>query len=270
MQTDLVFDLGAHRGEDTDFYLKKGFRVVSIEADPELADALNVRFATAVAQGRLTVVNKALSDAPGHVTLYKNTQKAIWNTISKDFDERNRIIGTDSVAVQVEATTMAELLSTYGVPYFVKIDIEGYDRVALEGLGSTPDRPRHVSIESEKDSFRELRRDFERLTALGYDRFKVVAQLGVQHQRAPRPPREGADVEHAFEHGSSGLFGEEAPGRWMTADEAIEAYRPIFLRYHLTGDDPLIRNKWLRRLLKRTGFRAGWHDLHARLGERAG
>ena len=26
----LIYDVGAHRGEDTEFYLKKGFRVVAI------------------------------------------------------------------------------------------------------------------------------------------------------------------------------------------------------------------------------------------------
>lgn len=34
---DLIFDIGANNGDDTAFYLKKGFRVVAIEADPALA-----------------------------------------------------------------------------------------------------------------------------------------------------------------------------------------------------------------------------------------
>jgi 16S rRNA A1518/A1519 N6-dimethyltransferase RsmA/KsgA/DIM1 with predicted DNA glycosylase/AP lyase activity len=35
-QSDLIFDIGLHRGEDTDFYLKKGFRVAAFEVDPNL------------------------------------------------------------------------------------------------------------------------------------------------------------------------------------------------------------------------------------------
>jgi len=38
---DLIFDIGANNGDDTAFYLKKGFRVVAIEADPALAQKLN-------------------------------------------------------------------------------------------------------------------------------------------------------------------------------------------------------------------------------------
>jgi hypothetical protein len=35
---DLICDVGFHRGEDTAFYLKKGFRVVAFEAHPRLAE----------------------------------------------------------------------------------------------------------------------------------------------------------------------------------------------------------------------------------------
>jgi hypothetical protein len=29
---NLIFDLGSHNGQDSDFYLKKGFTVVAVEA----------------------------------------------------------------------------------------------------------------------------------------------------------------------------------------------------------------------------------------------
>jgi FkbM family methyltransferase len=264
MQKDLIFDIGAHRGEDTEFYLKKGFRTVAVEADPDLADSIRKRFPTDLAEGRLTVVPKAIAKEAGTILLYKNTTKAIWNTIDTNFAERNRRTGNESVAVSIEAITMEELLKAQGVPYYAKIDIEGVDRVALAAFGKLADRPPYISIESEKDSFRELRRDFELFLDLGYDRFKISPQLSVASQREPTPPREGVYSGHQFQPGSSGLFGEELPGPWVSAVEAIEAYKPIFMRYMLTGDDPLIRNKWVRRILKRSGFRAGWHDLHAK------
>lgn len=42
---DLVYDVGMNRGEDTEFYLKKGYRVVGFEADPLLVDQCRKRFA---------------------------------------------------------------------------------------------------------------------------------------------------------------------------------------------------------------------------------
>ena len=40
----LIYDVGMHKGEDSDFYLKKGFRVVGFEADPDLAELCRQRF----------------------------------------------------------------------------------------------------------------------------------------------------------------------------------------------------------------------------------
>ena len=35
---NLIYDVGLHLGEDTEYYLKKGFRVIAFEANPELVD----------------------------------------------------------------------------------------------------------------------------------------------------------------------------------------------------------------------------------------
>ena len=35
-QNLLIFDIGCHLGEDSEFYLRKGFKVVAVEANPEL------------------------------------------------------------------------------------------------------------------------------------------------------------------------------------------------------------------------------------------
>jgi FkbM family methyltransferase len=265
MDQKLIFDLGMHRGEDTAFYLRKGFRVVAVDADPELCERAGERFASEIASGALVVLNLAIAGAPGKLTLYKNTSRAIWNTLRPEWAQRNREQGTQSIEIEVEAAPLDALFQRYGAPYYLKIDIEGMDLTALEAIARQPGRPKFISIESDKVSFAAIRREFEVFATLGYDQFKLVAQHRVHLQRAPDPPKEGGFVDHAFEMGSSGLFGEEAPGHWMSAPEAIDAYRPVFLRYALTGDDPLVRNRYVRALLKRAGWRAGWYDTHARL-----
>jgi FkbM family methyltransferase len=263
MSADLIYDIGMHTGEDTAFYLKKGFRVVAVEANPALCEKAAARFADAVRDRRLTIVNKAIAREAGPVTFYRNLDVSVWGTIDPSWADRNRRHGTSSETITVDATTMPELLAQFGVPYYLKIDIEGMDMIALEGLAGIAERPSDVSIESDKDSFKALRREFETFVALGYDRFKIVDQTLVPQQKMPLPAREGNFCAHDFEEGASGLFGEEAPGAWLTAEEAIAAYKRIFLRYVLTGDDPLIPGLSVR-LLRRLGYRASWHDTHAR------
>jgi len=265
MDERLIFDVGMYRGEDTAFYLKKGFRVVAIEADPELCTLTGERFSADLASGQLTIVNKAVSNSSGSVTLYKNTSYGTWNTIRRDWAQRNRELGTDSIPVEVEAVTLCDLLETFGTPYYLKIDVEGMDLTALETIAGLRERPKYASIESDKTSFAGLRREFELFKQLGYDSFKIVPQHKVFRQKPPHPAREGRYIDFAFEDGATGLFGEEAPGSWLSADDALEAYRPIFLRYALTGDDSFVKNRYLRVMLRHLGFRAGWYDTHARL-----
>lgn len=85
----------------------------------------------------------------------------------------------------------------------------------------------------------------EKLVALGYERFKFVNQAEVVNQALPNPSLEGDYVDFKFTHGSSGAFGFEAPGRWLSYDEVlllIEAY------YGIKDRDPNVH---------------GWYDLHA-------
>jgi FkbM family methyltransferase len=268
LQSDLIFDIGLHKGQDTEFYLRKGFRVVAVEADQDHCNAVAERFADAVADKRLVIVNKALAQEAGTVTFYKSAL-SVWSTLDPEFDKRNRRYGMETTLCEVEATTMADLLQEFGVPYYVKLDIEGLDAVALQGLSFSNEMPAYVSMESEKDSFRALRREFEILEGLGYAQCKIVPQKRVWRQKPPKPALEGIYVPHRFEQGSSGMFGEEAPGRWMTSEEAIEKYKRVFLRYALVGDDPFVP-KWAEFLFRYgMGIRNGWYDTHARLGAKA-
>lgn len=260
----LIYDLGLHRGEDTEFYLKKGFRVVAVDANPELCDLARETFHDAVAAGRLTIVNRAIALQEGTLTFYKNNVYSEWGTIDPDWAKRNHRMGAPSDTFLVEASSLSKLIDEFGPAYFVKIDIEGMDQIALQSLGTTTVRPKYISAESEKVSLAKLREEFDTFVGLGYNRFKIVPQHLVPRQRPPRPPREGDYADHRFAYGHSGLFGEEAPGRWLTAEEAISTYKSIFLRYLLVGDDPLINNRYLKSILRRSGFVAGWYDTHAK------
>ncbi len=65
IQQDLIFDVGLHKGEDTEFYLKKGFRVVGIEASSELCEVASQRLSSYVTSGQLTILNAAITRIPG-------------------------------------------------------------------------------------------------------------------------------------------------------------------------------------------------------------
>ena len=251
MNSELIYDVGGHMGEDTDFYLKKGFKVVAVEANPVLAEKLKERFQSNLFDGSLVLIDAAIAENTGEVDFYVNQSFSIWGTIRPEWSERNALFGNNSSElIKVKATSFSDLLGKHGVPYYLKIDIEGADLLCLESFLDKPDKPRFVSIESEKRSWSALLDEFEMFKKLGYSRFKIVDQKNIDRQKPPDPAVEGRYVEYNFEPGSSGLFGEELPGKWLTRNQAIRRYRLIFLRYRIFGDAGI-----LRVLLKIPGFR---------------
>ena len=47
----LIMDVGMYDGSDTAYYLKQGYRVVAIDANPDMIDAAKSRFNDAVNSG---------------------------------------------------------------------------------------------------------------------------------------------------------------------------------------------------------------------------
>jgi FkbM family methyltransferase len=258
IETDLVYDIGMHEAEDTDYYLAKGYRVVAVDAAPELCQAQTERLAGPIADGRLTIINAAIAAQPGAVTFYASPMTG-WGTTDREFAERNERCGAGrNTEVTVEGVEFGALLDKYGTPYFAKIDIEGTDLACLEGLLGRPEVPRYVSVESERRTWAGLLREFDLFTELGYDRFKIVPQHTAHHQQS---------ADFTFRKGTSGMFGEDAPGEWMTRDQAVRAYRRIFVQYRMAGEfSPLRLNRATKPLAQALSLLIGgrWYDTHAR------
>ena len=89
----LIFDVGCNDGQDSDFYLKKGFRVVGVEANPALCEALKKRFAQEIAEGRFILVCEAIAEQAGEVEFYLNEIENIRSTIMPDHAELAAALG---------------------------------------------------------------------------------------------------------------------------------------------------------------------------------
>lgn len=206
-QSDLIFDIGLHHGLDANFYLKKGFRVVGLEANPAMcakAASLNREFIEA---GHLKIIERALYDTSGSpVFFYVNPDKDDWGSLFQRAAEQG--VGS-SVRIEASTITLSDLVIEHGVPYYAKCDIEGGDTIFARQLAELPEKPNFVSLEATRAG------DLEMLASCGYDRFQIVNQYLNPHTRAPNPAREGCYVDFQHSHHTSGLFGRELPeGNW--------------------------------------------------------
>jgi FkbM family methyltransferase len=161
----LVLDVGMYDGADTAYYLSMGFRVVAVEANPALVAQASERFAKQIRDGRLTILHAAVAPTTEPVTLTLNGAALCASSTSGD-------IAHPAGSYVVDGLTMAAVLNAAGErPYFIKIDIEGADRLCVEGL--TPEtRPDFLSIEIHDGPDPTL----PTLRRLGYSRFKIIDQ----------------------------------------------------------------------------------------------
>lgn len=261
----LIFDVGMHEGEDTAYYLRKGYRVIAFEANPDLVARCERRFESAVADGRLTIVFGAIADtAAPTIAFYRHRGMSVWGTTDPDWAARNARAGSHD-AIEVPVVDFAGELAKHGVPHYAKIDVEGADRVCLDAL-SPGHVPRFVSIESDKTSLRAVEEELDRLAALGYARFCAVQQQGMERRTITTKARDGSTFAYRFERHASGPFGDDLV--WRDRATVLAEYERIFRRYRRYGDASLMARtragRVLRRQLDRFGAFPGWYDTHAR------
>jgi FkbM family methyltransferase len=274
-QEDLIFDVGLHTGQDTDYYLKKGFRVVAFEAEPVLVEENRARFRTEIDAGRLVIVEGAIVEDPTAktVTFFKNVDNDVWGTVDPNWAERNESLGTRSTQIEVAAVSFSKCIAKYGVPYFMKIDIEGADMVCLRCLREFDVKPNCVSIESDKVSFDALLSEINLLKELGYREFIAVQQRWIQKTQVPTISHEGENIDYRFTEESSGLFGKDLTGPWKQEDQIVAQYREIFEAYRKYGDGSIWKKYFIAKYALKAVARLvgkpipGWYDTHARLPE---
>jgi FkbM family methyltransferase len=168
--------VGLHTGEDAEFYLKKGFRVIGIEAIPELCEIARKRLAEYANTRRIIILNGAIAETCQPTRFFVNNSKNDWGTTSLEWMRRNDRLGCDSSGIVVNGLPFDQVIKEYGVPYYLKIDIEGADLLCVRALRSSSSRPRYISLEATKTSFDGLLEEFSLLKELGYSKFKVCSR----------------------------------------------------------------------------------------------
>ncbi len=236
---NLIFDVGLHRGRDAEFYLKKGFDVVGVEANPEIADRARALLSKYEKKDRLTIVEKAVFETSGDaVTFHVNDEKDDWSSLFKGAAEKGV---TSSRPITVETITLFDLYQKFGVPYYLKCDIEGGDELVAKQLAAYKVVPTFASFEVTSVALLEHLRD------AGYKRFQLINQAYNNMTIPPVPASEGRYVAHAFDGHTSGLFGLELDAtRWVSIDEVIGLY----------VDFVTLRDRYSQLCM-------GWLDVHA-------
>lgn len=133
---DVAFDIGAHVGSRVRAWRRLGARVIAIEPQPDCLRVLRLFF------GRdegVTIVPGAVGAQAGKAWLALSTATPTVSSMSPDWMES---AAADSSfarvrwdrSIEVDVTTLDDLIAAHGVPAFCKIDVEGFEVDVLAGL----------------------------------------------------------------------------------------------------------------------------------------
>ena len=247
-----IFDIGMFDGADTAYYLESGFQVIAVEANPDLIASAQRRFSAPLASGQLVCVNAAVSTSEGPVELNLCGDDLGSSSVISERIADRRPIG----AITVPGVTIHQLFDQYGLPEYLKVDIEGADRQCILPLTSDH-RPNFLSFEVGEDADELI----AHVGAIGYRRFKIINQISfrelaqqwclydrithrLMRHLGYQDPKFVRRAGRFFPTGhSSGPVPWRSEGQWQSA----EATRARLLE------------------AKESGKLSGWYDVHAAL-----
>ena len=131
---DVAFDIGSHVGTRARAMRAVGARVVAVEPQEPFA-----RYLRRTLPGDIEVVAAAVGNRSGEREMAVSHRHPTVSSLQSYFVSRassapgfEKVQWNDSQSVQM--VTLDELISRYGRPAYVKIDVEGFEADVLEGL----------------------------------------------------------------------------------------------------------------------------------------
>lgn len=230
----LIFDLGFFNGDDTAYYLHKGYRVVAIEANFKLVEDGRTRFKKEIDEERLVLLHRAFHDVSEEtITFYVHSQKPDWSTCDLN---KTKYWDCKPEIYSVKTINFFKLAAQFGLPHYIKCDVEGLDYLLARQMITALEKPQYLSFELSRFDYYKT---FSYLYVAGYQKFQLINQMSVDDE-----------PDFHFTKFSSGKFAEYLDSNsWLSFDECLTRY---------------MKYKELKSIDNRN-LALGWIDIHAKL-----
>ena len=254
-----IFDIGANKGQNLNYFLEKADIVIAVEANKDLANKIKSDFKQFLDNERLIVENIALTDDENlrNIDFYVSKVNDVLSTLYPD--DLNKF-KRQRVRSEKASSLINKYLKKYNITEieYIKIDIESADKVILEDLLKNNILAKNLSLECHEPEVLKL------LLNSPYKSFKFVEGDDLSLKK---------DIEVItkftkkkiinFDKDASGPYGDDIPGVYYDKKSIL----PYFFNNGLgwkdihcslaschTDNIKFIEKKYEKKILNSLGF----------------
>ncbi len=162
---DLFFDIGAHLGNKSKPFIDKNLKAIMVEPLPQCVEQLKIKFKD---NDNVEIIQKAIGREIGNMTLEVNSKTPTTSTMAKHWKKGRFSQEKWDQKILVEMTTLDHLISVYGIPNYIKIDVEGFELDVLFGLSQ---KVGIISFEFTSEFFDQTIHCLNYLKKIGYNEY---------------------------------------------------------------------------------------------------
>lgn len=175
----LMFDIGANRGDATLAGVALGYTVIALEPAPRVFSELVRNF---IYNENVVPLRLAAGEKVGErLEFYECVEDGL-STLEKSWltDPKMPYYGKEFRTIGVNTCTVDWLVSRYGAPDLIKIDVEGAEWAVLRGMSKNYCK---LALEWTQETMSEHDKQLQYLSSIGYTEYRL--QFIEQHLVEP-------------------------------------------------------------------------------------
>jgi FkbM family methyltransferase len=169
----LIFDIGANRGLFSDECLRlyNNCKIVMVEANPDLCEFLKKKYSE---YNNIEVLNNLVSENDGEeIDFYLSDEYDVISTASLEWINNSRFSKNYNWnrKLKIKSIKIDTLVTKFGIPDLIKIDVEGYEFEVLKGMTN---KYKDVCFEWAEEKYEDTNKCCLYLENLGYENFGYI------------------------------------------------------------------------------------------------